>query len=218
MGVASEPTAEERRYYALNRNVYGGAFSRFYDALVSPIQRLRHAAARMGGIDAHSRVLDVATGTGAQARAFARIAGEVVGIDLSEAMLRVARRKSRSPNLTFRQGDASQLPFPDGRFDVSCISFALHEMPPSIRERVAPEIARVTRPCGTILVIDYGMPPHALGRVLCRLVRLYERDHYAEFIRSDLRGLLRRSGIEVRDERPLLQGLIRIVRGSRSRS
>jgi len=48
-------------------------------------------------------------------------------------MLRVARKKNPRPNVTFRQADGAKLPFDDETFDISRISFALHEMPRSIR-------------------------------------------------------------------------------------
>lgn len=209
-----DPTDEEREYYSLNKRVYA-IFAPFYDFVTFPISRLRREVAAGAGVDARSRVLDVATGTGAQARAFAEKAGEVVGIDLSEPMLRIARRKHQFPNLTFRLADATKLPFGDASFDVSCISFALHEMPRSIRERTVAEMARVTKPGGTVIVVDYGPPRDAFGGVLYRLIKLYERDRYVDFIRSDLRALLQRMGIEARDERSVLLGAVRIVTGSR---
>ena len=65
-------------------------------------------------------MLDVACGTGVVARATARdrLAGNgtVVGVDLNEAMLTVARRLD--PGIDWRQGDAGALPFPDDSFDV----------------------------------------------------------------------------------------------------
>jgi ubiquinone/menaquinone biosynthesis C-methylase UbiE len=68
------------------------------------------------------RVLDVACGTGIVARHAAvrtGAAGTVVGLDLNEDMLRVARTVSAmvSPAIEWRQGNAARLPFPDGAFD-----------------------------------------------------------------------------------------------------
>lgn len=78
------------------------------------------------GVAPGERVLDVACGTGAVARAaagpagsagsFAGPAGSVVGVDLNEAMLAVARRIR--PDLRWQLGDACALPFGDGAFDV----------------------------------------------------------------------------------------------------
>ena len=65
-----------------------------------------------------SKILDVATGTGQQAFAFARKGYEVIGIDISEAMLSVAKKKNRYKNAKFEVADATNLPFEDNSFDV----------------------------------------------------------------------------------------------------
>ena len=207
-------TDEEHAYYGLNQRVYA-VFAPFYDLVAAPIRNVRKRVAALAGIDSHSRVLDVATGTGSQAHAFAEKAGEVIGIDLSEAMLRIARSKTRTPRVSFRQGDATDLPFPDASFDVACISFALHEMPPSIRKRVLLEMVRVIKPKATIVIVDYGRPRGLWGRVVFDVVKLYERDQYVNFIRSDLHGLLRSAGIDIQAEHYALFGIVRIVVGSR---
>ena len=208
-------TQEEHEYYSLNRRVYA-SFAPFYELVVSPIAPLRCRVAALAGVDARARVLDVATGTGAQARAFAEKAREVVGVDLSESMLRVARRKSRARNLIYQHADATALPFDDASFGVSCVSFALHEMPNTIRARVVGEMARVTRAGGTVVVVDYRRRAGTLGEVIHRFVKLYERERYAEFIGSDLLGLIRTAGIEVREDRAMLLGAVRIIVGVRS--
>lgn len=205
---------EELEYYSLNERVYA-RLAPFYELVTLPIVRVRREVTAIAGVDSRSRVLDVATGTGAQARAFAERASEVVGIDLSESMLRVARAKNRFANLTFRRCDANELPFADGSFDVSCISFALHEMPGSIREGVLAQMACVTKRGGAVLIVDYGRRCDRFGDVLDAVVKLYEGERYAEFIRSDLPGLLRRSAIDVRDDRTTLLGAVRIVTGCR---
>ncbi len=204
-------TDAERDYYALNLRVFT-ALAPFYDAVTWPLARLRREVVSAAGAAPDSRVLDVATGTGAQAFAFAEVAAEVVGIDLSDAMLRVARKHNRSPNVAFLQADATELPFEDARFDITCISFALHEMPARVRERTAREMARVTRPGGTVVVVDYALPHGLLLRPLAyHLVKLYERGSYADFVRSDLPLLLRGADVEVREDRAVLLGMARLV-------
>lgn len=213
MESGRERTAEERAYYARNERVYE-YFAHFYDLVVFPIAGLRREVVRAAGVGAGSKVLDVATGTGAQALAFAATCKEVVGIDLSEAMLRVARRKNHSPNLTFLRADATALPFEDASFDAACISFALHEMPRSVRAAVLREMARVTRAGGTLVVVDYALPrnPKTSALVL-RAVKLYERDHYEDFVRCDPRAMLREAGIEPRSDLRVLGGVATVVTG-----
>jgi ubiquinone/menaquinone biosynthesis C-methylase UbiE len=90
----------------------------------------------------------------------------------------------------------------------------MHEMPPTIREATVREMARVTKPTGRIVIVDYRLPDNPVGRAIgYHAVKLYERDRYAEFMRSDLNGLLRTAGIQVQEERAALLGMIRIVVG-----
>ena len=97
------------------------------------------------------RALDVGCGTGALAYALAPLVGEVVGVDASEEYLAVAREHA-PPGCTFVVGDAEALPFPYGDFDlVGCLRVLHHVRRP---ELVVSEIARVTRPGGTILLAD----------------------------------------------------------------
>jgi len=66
------------------------------------------------------RVLDVETGTGFIALLLAELGHEVIGVDISEGMLRIAREKARKlniDNVEFRLADAEELPFPDNTFD-----------------------------------------------------------------------------------------------------
>ena len=214
MKTRPDRTDEERDYYWLSQRVYA-LFAPFYDVVTFPARNLRREVAALASVDARSWVLDVGTGTGAQAGAFAEKAGRVVGVDVSRPMLVIARRNNRFPNLTFQQADATELPFGDATFDVSCVSFVLHEMPASIRERTVAEMARVTRPGGTVFVIDYAPPRSVWGKVISQVVRLYEPHDYLDFIRSDLHALLQQKGLDIRDERFILHGGVRVVIGAR---
>lgn len=96
-------------------------------------------------------VLDVACGTGVVARAVAdRLAGDghVIGLDLNEAMLTVARRLR--PDLDWRHGDVAALPFPAEAFDVVLCQSALMFFPDPVRALA--EMRRVVRRGGTVAV------------------------------------------------------------------
>ena len=202
-------TDEERHYYALNAKAWR-ILAPFYDTIVFPLKRLRRDVAKLASVGPGSRVLDVATGTGAQALAFAETGAEVVGIDLSQSMLRIARRKARDRRVTFRIADARELPFEDARFDVCCVSFGLHEMPISVRHQALLEMARVTKPNGNVVIVDYALPENPIASTLVyHLVKLYERDNYAEFVRSDLHAVLDRAGLAARTEARVAPGAMR---------
>lgn len=101
------------------------------------------------------RVLDVACGTGVVARGVADRVGDakaVVGVDLNRAMLEVAGRVR--PDIEWRQGDASALPFDDASFDLVLCQAALMFFPD--RVQALREMSRVTAPGGTVAVLVPG--------------------------------------------------------------
>jgi SAM-dependent methyltransferase len=103
----------------------------------------------LAGVAPGQAVLDVACGTGIVARTVAVVQGgqgQVVGLDVNEAMLHVARRVR--PEINWRQGDAAHLPFPAGAFDVALCQMALMFFPD--RTRVLREMARVVGANGTV--------------------------------------------------------------------
>lgn len=118
---------EERTYYAIQKHVWPFLAPFYEPSVFLPLRKLRRRVADCVHLPPGARLLDVATGTGGQARAFSAQAQEVVGVDMSEAMLRVARRTNRAPNVHFRQADAARLPFADLSFEAACVSFGLHE-------------------------------------------------------------------------------------------
>ncbi len=112
-------------------------------ALAAACERVRPAP---------ERVLDVGTGTGAGALFLAREfpQARVRGVDLSEEMIRAARAKVEldpEARIAFKVADASELPYPDGHFDL----VAQVNMPPFFAE-----IARVLAPGGHVIVVATG--------------------------------------------------------------
>ncbi|WP_309639970.1 bifunctional demethylmenaquinone methyltransferase/2-methoxy-6-polyprenyl-1,4-benzoquinol methylase UbiE [Methylibium sp.] len=105
------------------------------------------------------RVLDVAAGTGDLARAFARqvgASGLVVHTDINEAMLRAGRDRLTDEGLLLPTAlcDAEGLPFADAGFDVVSVAFGLRNM--THKERALAEMARVLKPGGRLLVLEFS--------------------------------------------------------------
>ena len=211
-------THEEKEYYSLVSQAFN-VLAPYYDLVAAPLAGVREKVVHMTQARRDSHVLDVATGTGTQALAFARKGCQVVGVDLSEAMLAVARRKNVNGSVTFEYADATRLRFQDNSFDIACISFALHDMPRAVQVRVLREMARVTRPRGVIVIVDYALPKNRLGAWLVyQLVGLYEADYYRAFIHSELNTLLAEAGIKVAADVPVLLGAGRILKGMKAKS
>ncbi|MFW6152851.1 MAG: class I SAM-dependent methyltransferase [Halobacteriota archaeon] len=99
------------------------------------------------------RILDIATGTGRFSLLLADNGAAVVGVDISRAMLRQARTKERSVehhgDLTFLQGDASQLPFPDDAFDAVVAMRFFH-----LADRPTAFLAELRRVASEVVVFD----------------------------------------------------------------
>jgi demethylmenaquinone methyltransferase / 2-methoxy-6-polyprenyl-1,4-benzoquinol methylase len=118
-------------------------------------------------VRAGHHVLDIASGTGDLARAFARrvgARGSVVQTDINEAMLRTGRDRLLDQGLVLPTVacDAERLPFADGRFDLVSVAFGLRNM--THKERALAEMARVLRAGGRLLVLDFSRPAAPLAR------------------------------------------------------
>ena len=102
------------------------------------------------GLHPGMRVLDVACGTGNQSVPAARTGANVVGLDIAPNLPEQARERARKENLnvTFVEGDAEQLPYGNGQFDVVLTMFGAMFAPRP--ERVASELLRVCRPAGLV--------------------------------------------------------------------
>jgi ubiquinone/menaquinone biosynthesis C-methylase UbiE len=206
---------EIKTYYALTKKAFD-FLAPIYNMMSLPLVRVRDQVVDFAHACAGSVVLDVATGTGQQAFAFAKRGYDVIGVDITESMLEIARKHNKDDLVKFEIADATHLRFDENSLDVSCISFALHDMPLSIREKVLQEIVRVTKPDGVIVVVDYDLPCNKIKRALIyRLITLYEGEYYKQYIISDIRGLLEKTGIRINEELPILLGAGRILKGSK---
>jgi demethylmenaquinone methyltransferase/2-methoxy-6-polyprenyl-1,4-benzoquinol methylase len=184
---------------------------------------VRCADARSG-----RRVLDVCCGTGDVSLALARTGAEVVGLDFSEPMLAVARKRvPGGGQVTFVQGDALKLPFESGAFDAVTISYGLRNLA-DIPAGLA-EMLRVLRSGGRLVILDFGKPGNAFWRaayfgylrvvvpVLGRFVS-GNRQAYAYILESlkhypaqaGISGMLNSLSIESLEVRNLLGGIMSI--------
>ena len=134
----------------------------------------RRIAVRESGVRPGQSVLDCATGTGDLAIAFKRAVGptgRVVGTDFCAEMLALAPHKAEraSLDIDFELADATALPYPDASFDVSSIAFGIRNVDEPMQ--CLRELARVTRPAGRVVVLEFGQPSGVFGR----LFRFYSR-------------------------------------------
>lgn len=166
------PAPEEKHGYV--RAMFDEIAPR-YDLLNSLLSlRLHHGwrrvAAREAALSPGGVALDVCTGTGDLAFELARRVGTdgaVVGTDFSAPMLRLGEEKrGKRANVRFALADTQALPFPDHTFDAVAVGFGIRNVA-DIPRGIA-EMARVTRPGGHVVLLEFNQPRQPLFSALYR--------------------------------------------------
>lgn len=122
-------------------------------------QHWRRVAVRALAPMPGERILDVATGTGQLAREIQGRGAHAVALDFSWRMLAAGvdtERQTSDPHLSWLNGDGTALPFAENTFDAVTISFGLRNLPDP-RAGLA-EFARVVKPGGRLLVMEFSTP------------------------------------------------------------
>jgi demethylmenaquinone methyltransferase/2-methoxy-6-polyprenyl-1,4-benzoquinol methylase len=154
-------------------------------------QHWRNVAVKMAGVKGTDRIVDVACGTGDLTIKFAEKAigwdvpapvGQVMGLDFTYAMLPIARSKwmgngfvaherqnpDENPGATqfvqFLQGDAMGLPLPNASVDILSIAFGIRNV--SDWGKAIDEFARVLRPGGRLVILEFSLPTNPVMRGL----------------------------------------------------
>jgi len=127
----------------------------------------RRDAADHAALSPGDRALDVACGTGDLTFELARRVvptGSATGIDFTQEMLGIARRKAAATKLPvrFEYGDALDIPFPDGSFTAATCAFGLRNM--EDRPRALREMTRVVAPKGRVVILELTPPTNPLAR------------------------------------------------------
>jgi len=165
------------------------------------LQRLLQIAAPVGT----ERVLDIATGGGHTALAFAPLVASVMAIDLTPKMLEAASKftaERGATNISFELADAERLPFGDETFDIVTARIAPHHF--AAPEAFVRESARVLVP-GGLFLLDDNMAPEddELDAYMNRFEQWRDPSHVRAHRPSEWRAWMEASGLRVVAEDPL---------------
>lgn len=142
-----------------------------YDLLDLPFEYARYRKIRPQMFEGLSgRILDAGVGTGRNFP-FYPPGAEVVGIDLSPAMLARAqgRLATATAPVTLRQMDVTRLEFPDRSFDAAVATFLFCALPDELQVAGMRELGRVVKPGGIIRCLEYTRPSGGFRRAMTRL-------------------------------------------------
>ena len=146
------------------------------------------------------RLIDIGCGTGRfldfVKQAWPRLAA--IGLDLSEAYIRHARRHvKRWSRMNFVVAGAEAIPAADNSCDAVTSIFLLHELPPEVRRIMIGEAARVLKPGGRLVLMDslqLGDEPDYDG-MLERFPQNYHEPYYQSYVSEDFSAIARRCGL-----------------------
>ncbi len=161
LGTAFDSPEQKRAH---NRRLFATIADR-YDLITAVLSygqdaRWKRRLVALAAVESGERALDLACGTGDIALAVAARGARVTGLDITPRMLQLATGKSRAA--TFLAGDMTSLPFRSQSFDVVTTGYGLRNVPDLTT--AIDEIARVLRPGGRLLSLDFNRPQAAVIR------------------------------------------------------
>ncbi|HLU35441.1 MAG TPA: class I SAM-dependent methyltransferase [Thermomicrobiales bacterium] len=152
----------------------------------------------LSGATPETRMLDIATGGGHVARAFAPHVGSVLATDLTPEMIAHAGRAFREwglDNVTTGIADAEELPYDDASFDLVTCRIAPHHFP-DVGAFVR-EVYRVLVPGGTFILVDSTVPEGERGAFFNRFEKLRDPSHVRSLTIDEWKRLLEGAGFTV---------------------
>ncbi|AWK76774.1 SAM-dependent methyltransferase (plasmid) [Rhodococcus oxybenzonivorans] len=175
------------------------AMARHYDTQMGFFERFVLGPARGWAVaQARGRVLEIAVGTGLNLPLYGPQVESVIGVDLSEGMLDVARRRIadyRLDRVEVRRGDAQALDVPDASVDTVISTFTYCAIPDPLK--ASEEALRVLVPGGQMVLAEHGPATNRLGLTLMRAVEPLSVRFGTDHLTRDPRPYLDRAGFVI---------------------
>ena len=175
----------------------------------------RERCVKFADLTAGDRVLDLCCGTGELTTVIESqgFAVNLVGVDISEPAIEIAKTKACHIPITFLRASADDLPFKSSRFDKCFISFGLHHMSRHKRQKTLAEVRRTLSPEGTLYVIDYNSPEKGVRRLAAiTFTKLDQSKEAYEILRKgSLMGEIKQAGFEIEKRVLTCQDIIQLL-------
>ena len=176
----------------------------------------RRKCVDFASLNAEDRVIDVCCGTGELLAEIKRqgLAGQVLGVDISEPAIETARAKHRHIPATFLKASAADLPFAPYQFNKCFISFGLHHMPEKVRQKALAEIYRTLAAKGSLHVIDYNLPQKGLKRIAAlTLIKLDSSREASKMLKKgSIITEIKQAGFEIAEQASACRGMVQLLK------
>jgi len=185
-----------------------------YDLLELPFEFGRYRRLRRVVFDGLSgRILDAGIGTGRNMEFYPR-GTEVVGVDISTAMLARARRRlglSPAATIELKEMDVARLDFPTGSFDAAVATFLFCVLADEVQLPALRELRRVVRAGGTVRLLDYVRPRRPLRRAIAGLWEPWVAWAFGASFDRETEKYIPQSGLELVSAELVVDELVKLL-------
>ena len=170
-----------------------GRFASYYDMAFEPFlkriqRRILHVVKKYGC----KNVVDTGCGTGMQTNLLYKNGIETMGVDKSDAMLKVAMKKEKE--IPYLIADITSLPLANDSFHCAILSFIFHLSSYEKIEKIMEETKRVVEEGGILIITDYGFPAGLKGKIFSVVINtienLAEKEHRKNYHKYMERGAI----------------------------
>ena len=149
-----------------------------------------------------SMLLEIAVGTAKNSILLAKNDPnlKIIGIDLSEQMLKIARKlvtKENIPNIEFMKMDGTNLQFNKETFDYIIVSLLLHELTEDVSDKIFNGCLNVLKNDGKIYILEWEEPKKILQKIMFLMIKLIEPKEYKHFMAKDLDKYFSKNGFKI---------------------
>ena len=176
----------------MNENFNDGRYASLYDLFFGLIlYNIYHIVAKVAKKYNCKSIIDLGSGTGAQARILASYGLSVTGVDLSSKMIDVARKKTND-SIEFLNEDIRFVTPAENIFDAANLSLVLHSNSIQNIDEIISKTKTLIKKNGLIFITDYGLGTSFSGKIANNIIKIIEsfanknhRDNYFSFIKHN---------------------------------
>ena len=150
------------------------------------------------------KILEIAVGTAENCIILARNKPKlnIIGIDMSEQMLNIAKNNIKNENISnieLLKMNGLNMSFIKETFDYIIISLLLHEIPEEISDKILSGCRKILKNNGKIYILEWEYPKKIIQKIVFLTIKLFEPKEFKLFMEKDLNKYFNKNGFQIRD-------------------